>query len=170
MSKITNVTMNDAIKHETIRVLSADGEQLGVMTTTEALKLAQNEDLDLIEISPNANPPVCKIIDYGKYKYEMERKEKEAKKKQKSTETKEIHFSAGIDKNDLNTKLNQTKKMLEKGNRVKVVLQLYGRELSHLEYHKPLLERFVESLNEVAVCDKGIKVEGKNLVAVLTKK
>jgi translation initiation factor IF-3 len=170
MSKTTNVTMNEAIKHETVRVLSATGEQLGVMTAKEALKLANDEDLDLIEISPNANPPVCKIVDFGKYKYELERKEKESKKKQKTVEVKEVRLSPGIGVNDIKTKLSQVRKFLEKGNKVKVVLQFHGREITHMQHSKYVIDDFIAALNDIAVAEKGVKIEGKAYSAILVRK
>lgn len=165
-----NYSINEQIKDKEVRVIGENGEQLGVMSSKDALTLAQEADLDLVKIAPTAVPPVCRIINYSKFKYELGRKEKENKKKQKSMETKEIHFSSSIDTNDLNTKLKQTRKMLEKGNRVKVVLQLYGREASRADYYKPLLEKFMENLNDVATSEKGIRVEGRNIVVLLVKK
>jgi translation initiation factor IF-3 len=162
--------MNEAIKYEMVRTITSTGEQLGVMPTKEALKLAQGDGLDLIVISPNANPPVCKIIDYGKYKYELERKEKESKKKQKSVGTKEVRLSPGIGVNDIKTKLSQVRKSLEKGHKVKVVLKFQGREIAHMQTSKHVLDEFIAELADVAVPEKGVKVEGRTYAAVLVKK
>ena len=119
--------INGQIRDKEVRVISEDGEQLGIMSSKDAMKLAREAELDLVKIAPKAQPPVCKIIDYGKYKYELARKEKEAKKKQKTVEVKEVRLSPNIDTNDLNTKMNNAKKFITKGNKVKVTLRFRGR-------------------------------------------
>ena len=119
--------INEQIRDREIRLIGEDGEQLGIMSAREAMKIAQEAELDLVKIAPAAKPPVCKIIDYGKYKYEQARKEKEAKKKQKTVEVKEVRLSPNIDTNDLNTKINNAKKFISKGNKVKVTLRFRGR-------------------------------------------
>ena len=119
--------INGRIRDKEVRVISEDGEQLGIMSSKDAMKLAREAELDLVKIAPKAQPPVCKIIDYGKYKYELARKEKEAKKKQKTVEVKEVRLSPNIDTNDLNTKMNNAKKFITKGNKVKVTLRFRGR-------------------------------------------
>ncbi|MCR4748701.1 MAG: translation initiation factor IF-3, partial [Lachnospiraceae bacterium] len=124
--------MNEQIRDKEVRVIGVDGEQLGIMGIKEALALADEAGVDLVKIAPTAKPPVCKIIDYGKYRYEQARKEKDAKKKQKTVEIKEIRLSPNIDTNDLNTKINAAKKFLSKGDRVKITLRFRGREMAHM--------------------------------------
>lgn len=134
------------------------------------MKLAREADLDLVKIAPNAKPPVCKIIDYGKYRYEQARREKEAKKKQRTMEVKEIRLSPNIDMNDLNTKANQARKFLSKGDRVKVSLRFRGRELAHINYSKQILDSFYEKLEDISVVDKPPKMEGRTMVMFLSEK
>ncbi|MCR4671940.1 MAG: translation initiation factor IF-3 [Lachnospiraceae bacterium] len=162
--------INEQIRDHEVRVIGEDGEQLGIMSAREALNLAREADLDLVKIAPGANPPVCKIIDYGKYKYEQIRREKEARKKQKIIEVKEIRFSPNIDTNDLNIKANQAKKFLADGNKVKVSVRFRGRELAHTSVGKDILEQFAQSLSEVAVVDKPAKMEGRSMVMFLSQK
>ena len=133
-------------------------------------ELAQEAELDLVKIAPTAKPPVCKIIDYGKYKYELARKEKEAKKKQKVIEIKEVRLSPNIEDNDLNTKVSAAKKFLEKGNKVKVTLRFRGREMAHMASSKHILDDFAKMLEEVAVVEKPAKVEGRSMTLVLAQK
>ena len=125
--------INEQIRDREVRVVSESGEQLGIMSAREAMKLAQEAELDLVKIAPTAKPPVCKIIDYGKYRYEQARKEKEAKKKQRTVEVKEVRLSPNIDTNDLNTKMNNARKFISKGNKVKVTLRFRGREMAHIK-------------------------------------
>ena len=134
------------------------------------MKLDQEAELDLVKIAPKAQPPVCKIIDYGKYRYELARKEKEAKKKQKTVEVKEVRISPNIDTNDLNTKVNNAKKFIAKGNKVKVTLRFRGREMAHMQQSKHILDDFAEMLAEVAVVEKPAKLEGRSMSMVLTEK
>jgi translation initiation factor IF-3 len=140
------------------------------MSAREAMKQAREAELDLVKIAPNAKPPVCKIIDYGKYRYELARKEKEAKKKQKTIEVKEVRLSPNIDTNDLNTKVNQARKFLSKGDKVKVALRFRGREMAHVNASKGILDEFAEKLSDIAVVDKAPKLEGRNMVMFLTEK
>ena len=151
-------------------LIGEDGEQLGIMSARDAMKLAREADLDLVKIAPNAKPPVCKIVDYGKYRYELARREKEAKKKQRTMEVKEIRLSPNIDVNDLNTKANQARKFLSKGDRVKVSLRFRGRELAHINYSKQILDSFYEKLEDIAVVDKPAKMEGRTMVMFLSEK
>ena len=146
--------INGQIRDKEVRVIAENGDQLGVMPVKEAMKLAQEAELDLVKIAPKAQPPVCKIIDYGKYRYELARKEKEAKKKQKTVEVKEVRISPNIDTNDLNTKVNNAKKFIAKGNKVKVTLRFRGREMAHMQQSKHILDDFAEMLAEVAVVEK----------------
>ena len=162
--------INGQIRDKEIRVIGENGDQLGIMSPKEAMKLAQEADLDLVKIAPKAQPPVCKIIDYGKYKYELARKEKEAKKKQKTVEVKEVRLSPNIDTNDLNTKMNNAKKFITKGNKVKVTLRFRGREMAHMQQSKHILDDFAEMLADVAVIEKPAKQEGRSMSMVLTEK
>ena len=162
--------INEQIRDKEVRVIGEDGEQLGVMTSKEALKLAKEAELDLVKIAPTAKPPVCKIVDYGKYRYEQMRKEKEAKKKQKTVDIKEIRFSPNIDTNDLNTKANQARKFLSKGDKVKVSVRFRGRELAHTEIGIDILNDFAAKLEDVAVVEKPAKVEGRSMVMFLAEK
>ena len=162
--------INGQIRDKEVRVIAENGDQLGVMPVKEAMKLAQEAELDLVKIAPKAQPPVCKIIDYGKYRYELARKEKEAKKKQKTVEVKEVRISPNIDTNDLNTKVNNAKKFIAKGNKVKVTLRFRGREMAHMQRSKHILDDFAEMLAEVAVVEKPAKLEGRSMSMVLTEK
>ena len=162
--------INEQIRDKEIRLIGEDGEQLGIMSSKDAMKLAKDANLDLVKIAPTAKPPVCKIIDYGKYRYELARKEKEAKKKQKVTEVKEIRLSPNIDENDLNTKANQARKFLTHGDKVKVALRFRGREMAHTGSSKVILDNFYERLQDVAVVEKPAKLEGRNMIMFLTEK
>ena len=162
--------MNDQIREREVRVIGADGQQLGIMSSEEALKIAAGQELDLILIAPQAKPPVCRIMDYSKFRYEQARKEREAKKKQKTVEVKEIRFSPNIDTNDLNTKSNNARKFLEKGNRVKVTLRFRGREMAHINATKGVLDEFAATLADIANVDKPAKLEGRNMSIVLAPK
>ncbi len=162
--------INEQIRDKEVRLIGAEGQQLGIMSSREALKLAEEAELDLVKIAPAANPPVCKIVDYGKYKYEQLRREKEARKKQKTIEIKEIRLSPNIDTNDLNTKVGAARKFLTKGNKVKVTLRFRGREMAHMNSSKHILDDFAESLADVAVVDKAPKVEGRSMTMFLTEK
>ena len=162
--------INEQIRDREDLLIGEHGEKLGIMSAKEAYKLALEADLDLVKIAPTAKPPVCKIIDYGKYRYELVRKEKEAKKKQKVIEIKEVRLSPNIDTNDLNTKTSAARKFLEKGNKVKVTLRFRGREMAHMNQSKYILDEFAESLSDIAVIDKPSKVEGRSMVMFLTAK
>lgn len=162
--------INEKIRDKEIRLIGQDGEQLGIMSARDAMKMAREADLDLVKIAPQAKPPVCKIIDYGKYRYELARKEKEAKKKQRTMEVKEVRLSPNIDTNDLNTKANHARKFLTKGDKVKVTLRFRGREMAHVNYSKQILDSFCEMLADVAVIDKPPKMEGRSMVMFLSEK
>ena len=162
--------INGQIRDKEIRVIGENGEQLGIMSPKEAMKLAQEAELDLVKIAPKAQPPVCKIIDYGKYRYELARKEKEAKKKQKTVEVKEVRLSPNIEANDLNTNVNNAKKFISKGNKVKVTLRFRGREMAHMQQSKHILDDFAQMLVDVAVIEKPAKLEGRSMSMVLTEK
>lgn len=162
--------INEQIRDKEVRLIGEEGEQLGVMSPKDAMKLAKEANVDLIKIAPSAKPPVCKLMDYGKFKYEQVRREKEAKKKQKTVEVKEVRLSPNIDVNDLNTKSNAARKFLEKGNKVKVSLRFRGREMAHVDSSKHILHEFAEKLSDIAVVDKAPKMEGRSMTMFLTEK
>ena len=153
-----------------MRLVSATGEQLGIMSAREALEKAMEADLDLVKISPTANPTVCKLMDYGKYKFEQTKREKEAKKNQRVVEIKEVRMSPSIDVNDFNVKLRNAQKFLSEGNRVKVTVRFRGREMAHTEIGKNLLVRFAEECAEVATLDKEPKLDGRHMSIFLSPK
>mgnify|MGYP000326762129 FL=1 len=162
--------INEQIRDREVRLIGENGEQLGIMSARDAFKLAQEAELDLVKIAPTAKPPVCKIIDYGKYRYELARKEKEARKKQKVIDVKEVRLSPNIDTNDLNTKVGAARKFLEKGDKVKVTLRFRGREMAHMSKTKYILDDFAEKLADIAAVDKPAKVEGRSIVLFLSAK
>lgn len=162
--------INEQIRDKEVRLIGENGEMIGIMSSKEALNMAKEAELDLIKISPNAVPPVCKIADYGKYRYEQARKEKESKKKQKIVEIKEVRLSPNIEANDLNTKISAAKKFLEKGDKVKITLRFRGREMAHMTQSKHILDDFAEALAECAVVEKPAKIEGRSIAMVLAEK
>ena len=163
----SELLINDQITDKELRVIGSHGQQIGILSLSEALHMAEEEELDLVLIAPQAKPPVAKIIDYSKYRYEMMRKEKEAKKKQKIIELKEVRLSPNIDDNDLKTKASAARRFLEKGNKVKVTLRFRGREMSHMSETRRVLDEFVEQLSDIAVVDKPSKMEGRSLIVIL---
>ena len=162
--------INEQIRDKEIRLIGENGEQLGIMSARDAMKLAREAELDLVKIAPTAKPPVCKIIDYGKYRYALARKEKEAKKKQKVIEIKEVRLTPNIDVNDLNTKVGSARKFLQKGNKVKVTLRFRGREMAHMQASRHVLDDFAKELSDVAVVDKAPKIEGRSMTMFLSEK
>ena len=162
--------INGQIRDKEVRVIGEDGEQLGIMPSREALRLAEEAGLDLVKIAPTAKPPVCKIVDYGKFRYEQARKEKEARKKQKIIEIKEIRLSPNIDTNDLNTKISAARKFITKGDKVKITLRFRGREMAHMANSKHILDDFAEALSDIASIEKAPKVEGRSMTMFLTEK
>ncbi len=162
--------VNGQIRDREVRVIGEHGEMLGIMSAAEAQHIADEAGLDLVKVPPGAVPPVCKIIDYGKFRYEQSRKDKEAKKKQKIVEIKEIRLSPNIDTNDLNTKTNSARKFLERGDRVKVTLRFRGREMAHMGASVHILTDFAAALSDVAVVDKQPKVEGRSMTMFLAEK
>lgn len=166
-AKETQAPINEAIDLPEVRVVSADGEPVGIMSSKEARKLAYEKDLDLVLIAPQAKPPVCKIMDYGKYLFEKQKREKEAKKKQQTIEVKEIQLSCRIDTHDYETKLNQAKKFLMSGNKVRVVLKFKGREMSHQAIGRELLERFQADTQEVGNCEKKPVLDGRFMSMII---
>ena len=151
-------------------MIGADGSQLGIMTSSDALALAEEKDLDLVKIAPNAVPPVCKIMDYGKFRFEQGKREKEARKNQHVVEIKEIRMSPGIDVGDFNTKLKNAQKFLSDGNRVKVSVRFRGREMAHTDIGRDLLKKFAELCADVATMDKSAKMEGRIMSMFLSPK
>ena len=162
--------INEQIRDREVRLIGPDGEQIGVVSSREVQTIAEEAGLDLVKIAPNAKPPVCKVIDYGKYRYDLARKEKDAKKKQKTVELKEIRLSPNIDTNDLNTKMNAAKKFLAKGNKVKITLRFRGREMAHMNSSKHILDDLAEQLSDIAVVEKAPKIEGRSIGMVLAEK
>lgn len=156
------------IRDNELRIISADGEQLGVMDAKSAQKLALESGLDLVKISPNAKPPVCKIMDFGKYKFELAKREKENRKNQKVVNIKEVQLSPSIDTNDFNTKAKQAIKFLKSGDKVRVKVRFRGRELTHSEIGKELLDRFAETVKEFGNVEKQAKLEGRNMIMFVT--
>ena len=167
---ISELLINEQIREKEVRVIGKDGEQLGIMSAAQAQKLADDAEVDLVMIAPTAKPPVCRIVDYGKFRYEQMRKEKEARKKQKIVELKEIRLSPNIESNDLNTKISAAKKFIGKGDKVKVTLRFRGREMAHMASSKHILDDFAAALEDVAVVEKPAKVEGRSMTLVLAEK
>lgn len=162
--------INHEIKDKELRVVSADGEQLGIMSAKEALRIAEDHDLDLVKIAPQAKPPVCKIMDYSKYRYEQAKREKENRKNQKQIEMKEIRLSVTIDVGDFNTKVNHAKKFLAAGHKLKVSIRLKGRMMAHSELGVENMKRFAEAVAEEANVDKAPKLEGRQILMFLSPK
>ena len=165
------LSINEEIRDKEVRVITADGEQLGIMSARDALKAAEERDLDLVKIAPNAVPPVCKIMDYGKYKFEQAKREKDARKNQKVVDIKEIRIvGLSIDTHDLEIKANNAKKFVAKGDKVKVTIRFRGRELGHPEIGLELMQRFADFCEEAAVVEKPAKMEGRNMIMFLAPK
>ena len=162
--------INEEIRDKELRVIGANGDQLGIMSSADALALAEEKELDLVKIAPQATPPVCKIMDYGKFRFEQLKREKEARKNQRVVEIKEIRMSPSIDTNDLNTKIKNAMKFLKDGNRVKVTVRFRGREMAHTSLGEVLLKKFGEDCAEVAAVEKGAKLEGRNMSMFLSPK
>lgn len=162
--------INEEIRDREVRLIGADGAQLGVMSAREAQSRADEAGLDLVKISPTATPPVCKLMDYGKYRFEQAKREKEAKKNQHVVEVKEVRMSPGIDIGDFNTKLRNAQKFLAEGNRVKVTVRFRGREMAHTDIGKKLLLDFAAQCGELAVLDKEPKLEGRHMSIFLSAK
>ena len=162
--------INDEIRDREVRLISDTGEQLGIMSAREALAKAEEANLDLVKISPTANPPVCKLMDYGKFKFEQAKREKEARKNQRVVEIKEVRMSPGIDVNDFNVKLRNAQKFLAEGNRVKATVRFRGREMAHTNIGQELLLKFAQECGETAVMDKPPKLEGRHMSIFLSPK
>lgn len=162
--------INEEIRDKEVRVIGADGTQLGIMSSRDAYNLAQDARTDLVKIAPNATPPVCRIMDYGKYKFEQIKREKEAKKNQHVTEIKEIRLSLNIDIGDFNTKAKQAIKFINEGNKVKASIRFRGREMAHPELGLTVMDRFAQALAEVGVVEKGAKLEGRSMLMFIAPK
>lgn len=162
--------INEEIRAKEMRVISADGEQLGIMSRSEALSISEEKNLDLVCIAPKADPPVCKILDYGKYKYEQQKKEKEAKKKQHTTQVKEIRLSTFIEDHDIMVKAKTGAKFLKEGNKLKVSLRFRGRERDYVARGQEVMEKFAEAVSDVGDLEKKPKFEGRSLTMVLSPK
>ena len=162
--------INEEIRAREVRVIGSDGEQLGIMSGREAQQLAYEKHLDLVEIAPTAKPPVCRIMDYGKYRYEQQKREKESRKKQKTFDIKEVKLRPGIEEHDFNVKFKNAVRFLEDGDKVKVTIMFRGRELSHPELGEVLLNKMAAQLKEMAVVERQPKLEGKNLIMIVAPK
>ena len=160
--------INEEIKFKEVRLIGSDGETLGVMSSTQALKRAYDEGLDLVLMAPNSVPPVCKIMDYGKYRFERDKREKEAKKKQQTIELKEIQLSCRIDTHDFETKANHARRFLTDGNKVRVVLKFKGREMSHMELGSEMINKFIDACSELGTVDKKPSVDGRFMSVVIS--
>ena len=162
--------INEEIRIREVRVTSATGEQLGIMATRDALRMAEEQHLDLVEVAPKAKPPVCRIMDYGKFRYEQQKREKEARKKQKIITVKEVKLRPNIEQHDFEVKLKNALRFVQEGNKVKVTIMFRGRELSHPELGKDVLNRVAEQLKELVSVERGAKLEGKNMTMILAPK
>ena len=162
--------INEEIRDAEVRVIDDEGTMLGILPIDEALRIAEEKNLDLVNVSPNANPPVCKILDYGKYRYEIQKREKDAKKRQKVTEVKEVRLSTFIEEHDIQVKANTACKFLQDGDKVKVSLRFRGRELGHTDLGKEVMEKFAELCSEYATVDKNPVMEGRVLTMFLAPK
>lgn len=162
--------INEEIRAREVRVIGSDGEQLGIMSGREAQQLAYEKHLDLVEIAPTAKPPVCRIMDYGKYRYEQQKREKESRKKQKTFDIKEVKLRPGIEEHDFNVKFKNAVRFLEDGDKVKVTIMFRGRELSHPELGEVLLNKMAAQLKEMAVVERQPKLEGKNIIMIVAPK
>lgn len=162
--------INEEIRAREVRVIGSDGEQLGIMSGREAQQLTYEKHLDLVEIAPTAKPPVCRIMDYGKYRYEQQKREKESRKKQKTFDIKEVKLRPGIEEHDFNVKFKNAVRFLEDGDKVKVTIMFRGRELSHPELGEVLLNKMAAQLKEMAVVERQPKLEGKNMIMIVAPK
>ena len=170
ISKEQQVQINEEIRDKEVRVIGSDGGQLGIMSASEALDKAAEANLDLVKIAPQAVPPVCKIMDYGKYRFEQQKREKEAKKNQRTFDIKEVRLSLGIDTHDFDTKVKQAAKFVQGGDKVKATIRFKGRELGHPEHGLVIMKKFAEALADVAVVEKPAKLEGRSMMMFLAAK
>ena len=168
--KDNNIQINEEIRDAELRVISSDGQQLGIMSAKQALEIAEQKNLDLVKIAPQSKPPVCKIMDYGKYRFEQSKREKEARKNQHIVDIKEVRLSLNIDTHDFNTKLNNALKFIKHGDKVKVSIRFRGREMGHPEIGLETMKRFAEACSEIAVIEKPAKLEGRQMLMFLAPK
>ena len=168
MAQTLHVRVNDRIRAEKVRLISATGEQLGIKTFREALEIARGQDLDLVEVAPQADPPVCRIMDYGKYKYEQTQKNKRAKKHQQQVIIKEMKFRPKIEAHDYDTKKKHVRRFLEAGSKVKITIMFRGRETTHAEIGQGILERLASEVDDLGTIEFAPKLEGRNMIMVLT--
>ena len=164
------IQINEEIRDKELRIIGSDGQQLGIMSAKEALDLAEQKNLDLVKIAPQAKPPVCKIMDYGKHKFELAKREKENRKNQKVVAVKEVRLSSNIDEHDFNTKVKAGIKFLQNGDKVKVSVRFRGREITHSSLGRDMLMKFKDAIEEYGSVDKGIKMEGRNMAMFITPK
>lgn len=162
--------VNENIRAREVRLIGPDGDQIGVKSKQEALEMAQNADLDLVMVAPNAKPPVCRIMDYGKYRFEQQKKDKEARKKQKVITVKEVRLSPNIEEHDFNTKLKNARKFLEKGDKVKAAIRFRGRAITHSELGRDVLMRFANECEDLSTIEQKPKMEGRSMFLVLAPK
>lgn len=165
-----DMMVNEGIRAREVRLVGANGDQIGVKSRQEALEMAQNANLDLVLVAPNAKPPVCRIMDYGKFRYEQQKKEKEARKNQKVITLKEVRLSPTIDEHDFNTKLRNARKFLEKGDKVKAAIRFRGRAITHSDIGRTVLERLAKELEDIATVESRAKMEGRSMFLVLAPK
>ncbi|MBA4541554.1 translation initiation factor IF-3 [Thermoactinomyces daqus] len=170
ISKEHQHQVNESIRAREVRLIGVDGSQLGIKPLREALRLAQEANLDLVNVAPQAKPPVCRIMDYGKYRYEQSKREKEARKNQKIIQIKEVRLSPSIEENDVQTKLNNVKKFLQKGNKVKLTIRFRGREITHQELGRRILDRMADEVKEISDIERPPKLEGRQMIMILTPK
>jgi len=170
ISKEKEVQINEEIRAKEVRLIAPNGEQIGIVPIKEALRIAQDYNLDLVNVAPQAKPPVCRIMDYGKFKFEQSKKEKEARKKQKVINVKEVRFSPTIEDHDFNTKLRHVVNFLQKGDKVKCTIRFKGRQITHAEIGQSLMERVIEGTKEVGVVEKKPAIEGRNMIMILAPK
>lgn len=170
IGKKGNIQINEEIRDKELRIIGSDGQQLGIMSAKDALNLAEQKNLDLVKIAPQSNPPVCKIMDYGKYRFEQAKREKEARKNQRVIDIKEVRLSLNIDTHDFNTKLNNALKFIKHGDKVKVSIRFRGREMGHPEIGLETMKRFADACSETAVIEKPAKLEGRNMLMFLAPK
>lgn len=161
------MNVNENIRAREVRLIDANGDQLGIKSRQEALEIAETRNLDLVLVAPKAKPPVCRIMDYGKYRFEQQKKDKEARKKQKVINVKEVRLSPGIEEHDFNTKLRNARKFLEKGDKVKVSIRFRGRAITHKELGQKVLERFAEACKDIATVEQRAKMEGRSMFMML---
>ena len=161
------MNVNEKIRAREVRLIDSNGDQLGVKSKKEALEIAKTRNLDLVLVAPNAKPPVCRIMDFGKYRYEQQKKEKEARKKQKVINVKEVHFTPAIGEHDFNTKLRNARKFLSKGDKVKAVVRFRGRAITHKDLGREVLERLADEVKDIATVESKARMEGRNMYMML---